>query len=511
LQLMTGAWFSISRRRGPQPRRRFESEEPMDAAPDEFRIEKDFLGDVRVPRHAYYGAQTQRAFENFPISGIHFPRPFIRALGVIKLCAVRVNEGLGLIDTRLAAAIETAAQEVIDGALDHQFIVDVFQTGSGTSTNMNANEVIAGRANELLTGTRGGKAPVHPNDHVNLGQSSNDVIPTAIHVSVAELVIRQLRPALVTLNRALHAKSREFDEVVKIGRTHLMDATPIRLGQEFGGYASMLEHGIRRIDLVLPNLSELALGGTAVGTGLNTHPEFARRTIAEIARMLDIPFTAASNYFEALGARDACVETSSAIKSIAISLTKIANDIRWLNSGPRAGIAEIQLPELQPGSSIMPGKVNPVLCESLLQVAAQIVGCDLTIAWAHALGSNFELNVMMPVIAHNLLQSVTVLANASRIFGDKCVAGIQANEKRCTEQVERSLALCTGLVPEIGYDEAARIARIAMETGGTVREIAQEHPKFRDNSDLLNRLLDPWIQTDPHRAAPKKDGGDRHS
>jgi fumarate hydratase class II len=469
----------------------------MDATPEGFRIEKDFLGEVSVPKHAYYGAQTQRAFENFPISGMHFPRPFIRALGVVKLCAVHVNAELGLIEPRLAAAIDTAAQEVIDGKLDHQFVVDVFQTGSGTSTNMNANEVIAGRANELLTGMRGGKTPVHPNDHVNLGQSSNDVIPTAIHVSVAESIVCRLRPSLVRLQQTLQAKSREFDKVVKIGRTHLMDATPVRLGQEFGGYASMLAHGIRRIESVLPHLTELALGGTAVGTGLNTHPEFAQRTIGQISRLLDIPFAKAENYFESLGARDACVETSSAIKTVAVSLTKIANDIRWLNSGPRSGIAEIHIPEIQPGSSIMPGKVNPVLCESLLQVAAQIVGCDITIAWAGALGGNFELNVMMPVIAYNLLNATTLLANASRAFSDKCAAGIVANEKRCAEQVERSLALCTALVPEIGYDEAARIARDALETDRNVREVAKDHPRFRDNPDLLNRLLDPWGQTEP--------------
>jgi fumarate hydratase class II len=334
-----------------------------------------------------------------------------------------------------------------------------------------------------------------------LGQSSNDVIPSTIHISVLEVIVRQLRPALVTLHTALEAKSHEFDCIVKIGRTHLMDATPVRLGQEFGGYASMLAHALHRVEAVLPRLAELALGGTAVGTGLNTHPQFANRTVAQIARATDLPLTRAANYFEALGARDACVETSGAIKTVAVSLTKIANDIRWLGSGPRCGIAEIQLPETQPGSSIMPGKVNPVLCESLLQVAAQVVGHDVTIAWAGAFGGNFELNVMMPVIAYDLLQSSMLLASACRAFTEKCVLGIQASEQRCAEQVERSLAMCTALVPEVGYDEAAKIARVALETGRTVREIAAEHPKFRDRPDRLAQLLDPWSQTEPRPIA----------
>jgi fumarate hydratase class II len=304
-----------------------------------------------------------------------------------------------------------------------------------------------------------------------------------------------LRPALVLLHGAVSAKSREFDDVLKIGRTHLMDATPVRLGQEFGGYASMIEHGLDRIDGVIPHLSELALGATAVGTGLNTHPDFASRTIAQLARVLQLPLKRAVNYFESLGARDACVQASGAIRTIAVSLTKIANDIRWLNSGPRCGIGEIHLPEIQPGSSIMPGKVNPVLCESLLQVAAQVAGNDVTIAWAGALGGNFELNVMMPVIAYDLLQSAMLLANACRVFTDKCVTGIRANEERCAEQVEYSLAMCTALAPKVGYDEAARIARLALETGRTVREIAAEHPAFRDSPDALERLLDPGTQT----------------
>jgi fumarate hydratase class II len=402
-----------------------------------------------------------------------------------------VNRELGLLEGSLAAAIETAAQEVIDGKLDDQFLVDVFQTGSGTSTNMNANEVIAGRANELLGAQRGGKSPVHPNDHVNLGQSSNDVFPTALHLSVLQVIARETRPAVQALFQELDRKATEFDGIVKIGRTHLTDATPVRLGQEFSGYASMLQHGLQRLDGVQPHLAELALGATAVGTGINTHPEFARTVVARIALATKLPFTTAPNYFEALGARDAAVETSAVLKMLAVSLTKIANDIRWLASGPRCGIGEIHLPDIQPGSSIMPGKVNPVLCESLLQVAAQVVGSDTTIAWAGAFGGTFELNVMQPVIAFNLLQSATLLARACGVFASRCVAGIQANQARCAEQVQWSLAMCTALVPEIGYDEAAKIARTALESGRTVRDVAGEHPKFRDQRDTLDRLLDP--------------------
>jgi fumarate hydratase class II len=466
-------------------------EKLMRSHDDDFRLERDFMGEVRVPAQAYYGAQTQRAVENFPISGLRFTRPFIRALGLVKSCSARANLELGLLDPPLAAAIGTAAQEVIDGKLDDQFVVDVFQTGSGTSTNMNANEVIAGRANELLTTRRGGKDPVHPNDHVNLGQSSNDVIPTTIHISMMEVIEHHTKPALEALHEALTTKAQEFDKVVKIGRTHLMDATPLRLGQEFSGYASMVQHDLQRLLGVRPHLAELAIGGTAVGTGINTHPEFGRRVVSHIARIAQLPFTVAPNYFEALGARDAAVEASAMFKTLAVSLTKVANDIRWLGSGPRCGIAEIRLPEIQPGSSIMPGKTNPVLCESLMQVAAQVIGNDATVCWAAALGSNFELNVMMPVIACNMLQSAMLLANVCRIFSDKCVSGIQANEQRCSEQVERSLALCTALVPQIGYDEAAQIARRAFETGRTVREIAQEHKAFRDRPELLARLLTP--------------------
>jgi fumarate hydratase class II len=454
------------------------------------------MGEMRVPAAAYYGAQTQRAVENFPISDLQFPRPFIRALGIIKLCAARVNTELGLLDAELSKAIESSAQEVIDGKLDDQFVVDVFQTGSGTSTNMNANEVIAGRANELLSGPRGGNSPVHPNDHVNRGQSSNDVIPTAMHIAALELIERSTLPAIQKLHAALAAKAHEFDKIVKIGRTHLMDATPVRLGQEFSGYASMLEHGITRLGALRPHLAELAIGGTAVGTGINTHPEFPARIVRRIAELTGLPFTTATNYFEALGARDAAVEASGVLKTIAVSLTKIANDIRWLGSGPRCGIGEILLPETQPGSSIMPGKVNPVMCESLMQVVAQVIGNDATITWGAAIGGSFELNVMMPIIAFSLLQSAALIASACHPFTDKCVVGIRANERRCTEQIELSLAMCTVLAPEIGYDEAAKIAQQAYETGHTVREIALEHPKLRDTPDKVARLLDPWSQTE---------------
>jgi fumarate hydratase class II len=367
---------------------------------------------------------------------------------------------------------------------------------------MNANEVIAGRANELLASGRGGKHPVHPNDHVNRGQSSNDVIPTAIHISTLEVIEQVTVPALRRLGEALAAKAKEFDRVVKIGRTHLMDATPVRLGQEFGGYASMVEHALRRLEGVRPHLAELALGGTAVGTGINTHRDFPHRVVRCLAERTGLPFRVAANHFEALGARDAAVETSGALKSVAVSLTKIANDLRWLNSGPRGGLGEIVLPETQPGSSIMPGKVNPVLCESVLQVAAQVVGSDLTVTWAAGLGSTLELNVMMPIIAYHLLQSATLLGTVSDAFTEKCVRGIRANEERCAEQIDRSLAMATSLAAEVGYDEAARIAKEAHASGRTVREVARAHPHFKDRHDHLEKLLDPWGQTERGTIVP---------
>ena len=452
------------------------------------RVERDSMGPVRVPAHAYYGAQTQRAVENFPISGLRFPRAFIRALGRIKWAAAQVNEELGLLEARLAKPIMQAAREVADGLRDDQFVVDVFQTGSGTSTNMNANEVIANRAAELLGG------PVHPNDHVNKGQSSNDVIPTAIHVAALERIERELLPALRALHKALAAKARSFDRIVKIGRTHLQDATPIRLGQEFGGYARQIELAIGRIERCRPSLEELALGGTAVGTGINTPSRFAGRVIALLNRETGLSFREAANHFEAQAARDAIVETSGALKAAAVSLMKIANDIRWLGSGPRCGLGELQLPETQPGSSIMPGKVNPVIAESLCQAAAQVIGYDTTIAIC-GLSGNFELNVMMPLMAYDLLQAIHLLAASADNFTRRCVKGLKADEARCRAMIERSLAMCTALAPVIGYDAAASIAKEAARTGKSVREIARARKLLPDTQ--LNELLDPWRMTEP--------------
>jgi fumarate hydratase, class II len=434
------------------------------------RTEADGLGSVEVPEDAYYGAQTQRAIENFPVSGMVFPPSFIKALGLIKKVAAVVNRDLSLMDPDLAGAIMSASREVMDGKLDHQFLVDVFQTGSGTSTNMNANEVIAGRANELLTGRRGGKSPVHPNDHVNLGQSSNDVIPSVIHVAAVMEIEERLIPALEFLQRAFDKKAKEFSDVVKIGRTHLQDAVPITLGQEFSGYARQVELGVKRLKGAQAALYELALGGTAVGTGLNTHPEFASRVIGLMSKETGQPFREAANHFEAQAAQDAAVEASGMLKAVAAGLGKIANDIRWLASGPRCGLGEINLPSLQPGSSIMPGKVNPVIPEVVVQVAAQVFGNDTAIAFG-VQGGQFELNTMLPLIAHNLLQSIGLLAAATKLFADKCVEGITANREKCASNIERSLALSTHLVPSIGYDKAAAIAKEAYKTGRTIREV----------------------------------------
>ena len=445
------------------------------------------MGEMKVPADAYYGAQTARAVENFPISNLRFSRQFIRALGLIKKHAALANASLGLLPARLAGPIEMAAQEVLDGKLDSQFVVDVFQTGSGTSTNMNANEVIANRAAELLGGKRGDKV-IHPNDHVNRCQSSNDVIPSAIHLAALESIESQLRPALTELHEALLAKAAAFWEILKIGRTHLQDATPIRLGQEFSGYASQVAHGSRRLENVRLHLGELALGGTAVGTGINAHPEFARRTIAGLAKETGLDLREAPNHFEAQAARDACIETSGALKTVAVSLSKIANDIRWLGSGPRLGLGELKLPATQPGSSIMPGKVNPVMCEMAIQVAAQIIGNDAAICVGGVFG-NFELNTMMPVIAYNLLQSIELLTNASRVFARRCVAGLEADAARCEASIGRSLALCTALAPVIGYDQAASIAKLAYETNRTVREVAAEISSL--DQKTLDELLDP--------------------
>jgi len=466
-----------------------------------YRIEKDSMGEMRVPADAYYGASTARAVENFPISGQRFPRGFIRAMGAIKFCAATVNEALGLLDAKLAGAIRDAAREVMDGALDEHFPLDIFQTGSGTSTNMNANEVIANRATELLGGARGSRL-AHPNDHVNMCQSSNDVIPTAIHVAALEGIDKELVPALRKLHKALQERAAAFDKVVKIGRTHLQDATPVRLGQEFGGYARQVELGIRRAWATYRPLGEVALGGTAVGTGINSHPEFARRACWELSKLTGLSIFEGVHHFERQGAMDAVVEASGALKTVAVGLTKIANDIRWLGSGPRCGLGEIVLPAVQPGSSIMPGKVNPVIAEALIMACAQVIGNDAAITLG-GLGGTFELNLMMPLMARNLLESVHLLARAAENFAERCVAGIQADEARCAGTIEGSLAMCTALAPAIGYDAAARIAKKAYETGKTVRQVALEEKVLPEAK--LEELLDPWSMTMPG-LGPKADG-----
>lgn len=453
-----------------------------------FRREQDTMGIVEVPAEAYYGSQTARAVANFPVSGLVLPPVLVRAMALVKVHAARVNAELGHLDGKLAEAIAQAAREVAEGRLDDQFVVDVFQTGSGTSTHMNLNEVVAGRANEVLTGRRGGRAPVHPNDHVNIGQSSNDLVPTAIHLAARLAVASDLAPALAHLAAALEEKETAFDQIAKIGRTHLQDAVPVTLGQEFSGYAAQVRIGIERIGAVLPRLEELALGGTAVGTGLNADSAFAPAVIRALAEETGIGFVETRNHFQAQAAQDTAVELSGAVKTVAVSLVKIANDLRWLASGPRCGIGEINLPALQPGSSIMPGKVNPVIAEAVIQVAAQVVGNDATIAFAGA-GGHFELNTMLPVIAYNLLQSIALTAAAARILADKCVAGITANKETCAANIERSLALVTALVPEIGYDRAAAIAKAAYESGRTIREEARASGLVDEAT--LDRLLAP--------------------
>src|SRR5947199_1718427 len=425
---------------------------------EETRIERDSMGEMQVPAHAYWGASTQRAVLNFPISDLRFPRQFIRALGQIKQAAAQVNESLGLVERQVAEAIVQAAQEVIDGKLDSHFVLDIFQTGSGTSTNMHANEVIANPASELLGGTRGSRK-VHPNDQVNFGQSSNDVIPTAIHLSALVSIEYDLIPALSGLQRALEEKAEAFMPIVKTGRTHLQDATPIRLGQEFLGYAGQIERGIARLRHAQSELSEVALGGTAVGTGVNTHPEFAARVCQRLSEMNGVNVHETSNHFQAQSTLDNIVETSGSLNTLAVSLMKIANDIRWLGSGPRAGIGEIELPAVQPGSSIMPGKVNPVIAESVCMVCAQVLGNHTTITVAGQSG-NFEINVMMPVTAYNLLQSISLLASVARNFTEQCIKGFHTTT-RAPEMNERGHTICTSLAPIIGYDAAADISKVA--------------------------------------------------
>ncbi len=434
---------------------------------DRFRLERDSLGEVRVPVEALYGPQTQRAIENFPISGQRFSRRFIQAMGLVKETAARTNGDLGRLDGEVAEAIAAAAREVAEGKWDEEFPVDIYQTGSGTSTNMNANEVIARRAGRILG--REDDA-VHPNDHVNHGQSSNDVIPTVLHIAVCMALVEELLPTLAELRNSLLEKAEAFDGIVKSGRTHLMDATPVRLGQEFGGYARQVELGIRRVEAGADELGELALGGTATGTGVNTHPEFAGRTIERINEATGLSFREAENHFEAQGARDGMVAVSGGLNTLAVSLMKIADDLRWLASGPTSGIHEIRLPAVQPGSSIMPGKVNPVLAEALMMVAARVMGNHTTLTVAGSRG-NFELNVMMPVMGHALLESVTLLANGCSAFTQRCVVGIEANLPRVRELLERNPSIATALNPRIGYDAASEVAKEAAREGVSVREV----------------------------------------
>ena len=456
------------------------------------RMEEDSMGKMEVPSDALYGASTQRAVLNFPISGYRFSREFIRALGLIKWASAEANLELGLLDEERVTLISRVAEEMIKGGLDAHFPVDIFQTGSGTSTNMNANEVISNRCCQLAGKPIGSKDPVHPNDHVNMGQSSNDVIPTALHVAVGESLRNGLLPALERLHDSMERKALEFWDVVKIGRTHLMDATPIRLGQEFSGYARQIEFGKLRASNALSAIEEVALGGTAVGTGLNCHPDFPSRVMHHLWNRTGIPFREARNHFEAQASQDGLVQVSGQLKTLAVSLFKIANDIRWLGSGPRCGIGEITLPATQPGSSIMPGKINPVMCEMLMQVCAQVIGADATITWAGANG-NFELNTMMPVLAYNILEAIRLLTNAVETFRDRCIDGIVADKERCEALIEISMAMVTALTPMIGYDRAAEIAQESAQNGRTIREICLDWKVLPEEE--LARVLDPATMT----------------
>ena len=460
---------------------------------EDYRIEHDSMGEVRVPAAARWRAQTQRAVQNFPISGLRLERAHIAALARIKAAAARVNADLGVLPADVAEAVAAAAQEVADGRWDAEFPVDVFQTGSGTSSNMNANEVIA-----TLAAARLGRE-VHPNDDVNASQSSNDVFPSSIHLAATAAVVHDLIPALDRLAASLEGKAAQFADVVKSGRTHLMDATPVTLGQEFGGYAAAMRYGVERLTASLPRLAELPLGGTAVGTGINTPPGFAARVIAELVRVTGLPLVEARNHFEAQGARDGLVETSGQLRTIAVGLTKIANDLRWMGSGPRAGLAEIALPDLQPGSSIMPGKVNPVLCEAVCMVAAQVIGNDASIAFAGASGA-FELNVTLPLLGKNLLESVRLLANVSRVFAERCVDGITANVERCREYAESSPAIVTPLNRYLGYEEAAKIAKQALAERRTIRAVVLERGHVERGTiteEQLDAALDVLALTRP--------------
>ena len=453
------------------------------------RIEQDSMGEMEVPKDAMYGASTARAVENFPVSDLRFPRVFIKALGRIKYSAACVNCALGKIDKKQADVIQLAAAEVANGDWDAHFVLDIFQTGSGTSTNMNTNEVIAHRCAQLDA-----SAAIHPNDHVNMGQSSNDVIPTAIHVAAADVLVHRLLPALEHLHKTLDVKAIENQDVIKIGRTHLMDATPITLGQEISSWARQVELGMARLQACLPRITELAQGGTAVGTGLNTHPEFGARMAEELSKHYSIAFIEAKNHFEAQAAQDGAVELSGALRTLAVSLVKIANDVRVLNMGPRCGLGEINVPAVQPGSSIMPGKVNPVIAESMAQVCAQVIGNDAAIAFGGASGL-LDLNVMLPVMAHNLLESETILANAAMMFADKCILGLQANRDKCEQQIEWSMSMVTSLAPIVGYDQASALAKEAVREGKTVRQLCLEKSILPESE--LDSLLDPSTMLTP--------------
>jgi fumarate hydratase class II len=476
----------------------------------DFRVERDSMGEVKVPARAYYGAQTQRAIENFPISGQPLPKSLIRALGLVKAAAAIANRDLGKLKPELAEPIIQAAREVAAGKFEDQFPIDVYQTGSGTSSNMNANEVISNRAIELSGGDRfAAKKPIHPNDHVNLGQSTNDIFPTAIHVAAGLAIQKELLPALDRFRAVLADKAKQWDDIIKIGRTHLADATPVRLGQEFSGYARQLELCWERARRALEAIRELPAGGTAVGTGINSHPRFGAKVAEVLAKETGIPFVEAKNHFEANANRDGLVECSALLRTIAVSLFTIANNIRWLGSGPRCGFYEVILPDRQPGSSIMPGKVNPVMCESLMQVAARVLGNDQTIAFAGATGGQFELNIMMPVMGHVVLESIHLLAAGTNAFVEFCARDMQANREQCQRQVEQSLAMVTSLNPLIGYDAAAALAKEAFQTGKTVRELCLEKmrtgalKKKDSNAPVteaeLRAALDPRAMTEPEK------------
>ncbi|QDU77519.1 Fumarate hydratase class II [Bremerella volcania] len=471
----------------------------------QFRTEKDSMGEVQVPANAYYSAQTQRAVENFPISGWTLPPALIHAMGWVKYACAIANRDLGkltgtgknpLNDDQVQALLD-ACVEVREGKLDGEFPIDVFQTGSGTSSNMNVNEVISNRAIEIIGGDRlAATKPIHPNDHVNMGQSTNDTFPTAIHVAAAMQIKSSLIPALEKLHASLKKKAEAWDKIIKIGRTHLMDATPLRLGQEFGGFARQIELSIKRAKIALESVLELPVGGTAVGTGINTHPQFSKKVCAALAEGLDIPFIEAIDHFEANANRDALVQCHSELKTIATTLFNFANNVRWLGSGPRCGFFEVTLPSRQPGSSIMPGKVNPVMSESMMQVTAKVIGNDGCMALSGAAGGNFQLNIMMPVMGHTVLESIHLLANSCDAFVEFCVEGMEANEDKCNAAVEQSLSMCTSLNPLIGYDKAAKMAKDAFASGKTIRELAEEQGEIEP--EALKDALDPWKMTYPH-------------